>query len=124
MVCIQDLISLLEAKLAHRFKAQHQAEIDQLNVQIEQLKYANDVQIAQLWKTISTANADGDISKQYLLPRSCYEILVADPTVISDNYYIDPDGTGVGDDPVQVFCDMTTGNTNEQIYIKIMNLLI
>ena len=94
--------------MADRFKAQHQAEIDQLNAQLEQLKHANDVQIAQLWKTISTANTEAD-SKQYSLPRSCYEILVADPTVMSDNYYIDPDGASVGDPPVQVYCNMTTG---------------
>ena len=111
------MISLLEAKLADRFKAQHQAEIDQLNAQLEQLKHANDVQIAQLWKTISTANTEAD-SKQYSLPRSCYEILVADPTVMSDNYYIDPDGASVGDPPVQVYCNMTTGYKRPSCYFK------
>ena len=78
----------------------------------------NNVQIdaAQPLKTITSLNADAGGSKQYSLPRSCHEIRVANPIAVSENYYIDPDGAGVGDDPVQVFCDMTTGNTNEQIY--------
>jgi hypothetical protein len=25
------------------------------------------------------------------------------------NYWIDPDGQGVGDDPIFVYCDMATG---------------
>ncbi|KAK4011383.1 hypothetical protein OUZ56_020497 [Daphnia magna] len=27
-------------------------------------------------------------------------------------YWIDPDGQGVGDDPIYVFCNMTTGSTS------------
>lgn len=40
------------------------------------------------------------------IPRSCSEILYSDPLAKSGNYYIDPDGTDVGDDPIFVFCDM------------------
>ena len=49
-------------------------------------------------------------SKSYLMPRSCAEARSADPTLQSGNYYVDPDGTNVGDDPIYVYCDMSTGN--------------
>jgi len=50
------------------------------------------------------------LSKSFLMPRSCAEARSADPTLQSGNYYVDPDGTNVGDDPIYVYCDMSTGN--------------
>ena len=41
--------------------------------------------------------------------RTCTELHQADPTLNSGMYWIDPDGQGVGDDPIYVECDMTTG---------------
>ena len=38
---------------------------------------------------------------------SCYDILVGNPGITSDDYIIDPDGIG-GLDPFEVYCDMTT----------------
>ena len=49
-------------------------------------------------------------SKSYSMPRSCAEARSADPTLQSGNYYVDPDGTNVGDEPIYVYCDMQTGN--------------
>jgi hypothetical protein len=34
---------------------------------------------------------------------------VADPSLPSGMHWIDPDGEGVGDDPIYVYCDMTSG---------------
>ncbi len=42
--------------------------------------------------------------------RTCREIRAADPSLSSGMYWIDPDGQGVGDDPIYVHCDMTSGN--------------
>ena len=50
-------------------------------------------------------------SKSYSMPRSCAEAHSADPALQSGNYYVDPDGTNVGDDPIYVYCDMSTGTT-------------
>ena len=58
-------------------------------------------------------NAFGDQwTKMYLMPRSCAEARSADPSLKSGNYYVDPDGTNVGDDPIYVYCDMSTGKHN------------
>ena len=46
------------------------------------------------------------------MARSCAEARSYDPTLPSGNYYVDPDGTTVGDGPISVFCDMATGNHN------------
>jgi hypothetical protein len=42
--------------------------------------------------------------------RTCREIRAADPSASSGMYWIDPDGQGVGDDPIYVHCDMASGN--------------
>ena len=41
--------------------------------------------------------------------RSCHEMFAADRSLMSGYYWIDPDGYGAGDDPIQVYCDKKTG---------------
>jgi hypothetical protein len=43
------------------------------------------------------------------IPRTCTEARLADPTLTSGMHWIDPDGQGVGDDPIYVYCNTTTG---------------
>ena len=47
--------------------------------------------------------------KSNVMPRSCAEARSSNPTLKSGDYYVDPDGTNIGDDPISVFCDMATG---------------
>jgi hypothetical protein len=43
------------------------------------------------------------------IPRTCRELHASDPSLPSGMHWIDPDGQGVGDDPIYVYCDMTSG---------------
>ena len=43
------------------------------------------------------------------IPRTCREFRAANPSIASGMQWIDPDGQGIGDDPIYVFCDMSTG---------------
>ncbi|XP_046457504.1 contactin-associated protein-like 2 [Daphnia pulex] len=43
--------------------------------------------------------------------RTCSEARAADPSLTMGMHWIDPDGQGVGDDPIFVYCDMATGKT-------------
>ena len=45
------------------------------------------------------------------VPRTCREARSGDPTLNSGMYWIDPDGQGVGDGPIYVYCDMNSGKT-------------
>ena len=36
-------------------------------------------------------------------------MFVADASLMSGRYWIDPDGNGAGDDPIQVACEKTRG---------------
>ena len=56
------------------------------------------------------------------MPRSCQEALVIDSEMLSGNYYIDPDGTNIGDDPIYVYCNASTGTA--AAYIPIINYRI
>ncbi|XP_046648260.1 uncharacterized protein LOC124338218 isoform X1 [Daphnia pulicaria] len=44
--------------------------------------------------------------------RTCSEARTVDPSLATGMYWIDPDGEGVGDDPIYVSCDMATGKTS------------
>ena len=41
--------------------------------------------------------------------RTCRELLMTNPSLPSGMQWIDPDGQGVGDDPIYAYCDMTSG---------------
>ena len=57
-----------------------------------------------------TLNDQPKIRKSVSFPRTCRELRAADPSLSSGMHWIDPDGQGVGDDPIYVYCDMATGN--------------
>ncbi len=48
-------------------------------------------------------------AEKILFPRTCREIRAAQPWLSSGMHWIDPDGQGVGDDPIFVYCNMTKG---------------
>ena len=50
------------------------------------------------------------------IPRTCQELRAANPSLPSGMQWIDPDGQGVGDDPINVYCNMTTGIKNKNVY--------
>ncbi|XP_046635066.1 uncharacterized protein LOC124314087 [Daphnia pulicaria] len=52
------------------------------------------------------------VRKQYQTPKTCLEALTADPSLESGMYFIDPDGHGMGDEPIYVYCNMTTGSSS------------
>jgi hypothetical protein len=47
--------------------------------------------------------------KSATMTRTCREARLSNPTLTSGMYWIDPDGQGVGDDPISVYCDMNSG---------------
>ena len=47
--------------------------------------------------------------RQNAVHRTCNEVRAFDISLSSGMYWIDPDGKDFGDDPINVFCNMTTG---------------
>jgi hypothetical protein len=43
------------------------------------------------------------------IPRTCRELRAVNPSLASGMQFIDPDGQGIGDDPIYVYCDMSSG---------------
>ena len=52
-------------------------------------------------------------------PKNCEEIKLKDSTKESGMYWIDPDGHGIGDDPIYVFCNMTSGKKKRCLLINL-----
>ena len=71
-------------------------------------------QLAAVEKELTLANSaestDAHGNRQTAIYRTCHEARAADSSFKSGMYWIDPDGKGVGDEPIRVHCNMTTGN--------------
>ena len=59
--------------------------------------------------TVVSLNGIGN-RQANVIYRTCHEAHAADSSLKSGTHWIDPDGKGVGDDPIRVHCNMTTGN--------------
>ena len=96
------LVNQHELKInSHEMKINsQQEEIDQLKRKLELEKKNN--QLIQ---------AGYDVTNRDFLPRSCFEIKATNPNAQSGVYSIDPDGQIGADQPIQVYCDMTTRNS-------------
>ncbi len=51
------------------------------------------------------------------IPRTCRELRAINPSLASGMQFIDPDGQGLGDDPIYVYCDMSTGKFSSFSFI-------
>ncbi len=58
------------------------------------------------------------LENKAVVPRTCEDVLSLDPTSTSGYYYIDPDGSGSGDAPIYVYCDM---NSSKRTFIASLN---
>ncbi len=56
-----------------------------------------------------TTEIDFQPTTNVAILRTCHETRASDPSLTSGMYWIDPDGQGVGDEPIYVYCDMVTG---------------
>ena len=79
-----------------------QMEIDQLKKKYSELEEKNHQLI------LASAIQKDDVASRDFLPRSCFELKATNPTAQSGVYSIDPDGQIGADQPIQVYCDMTT----------------
>jgi hypothetical protein len=62
-----------------------------------------------LEKGISRNVETNEYYKRNAAPRTCGEVFATNPLLDSGMYWIDPDGQGVGDNAINVYCNMTTG---------------
>jgi hypothetical protein len=96
---LESKVVQLEAKVVQlEEKVQHQ----------ESLLIALQIQQPISSKSVSATTQPS--GKNYVL-RTCRETRAAEPSLGSGMYWVDPDGQGVGDDPIYVYCNMATGST-------------
>ena len=82
----------------------HEAEIQELQQIVAAMKERID---AIQEEKISPVEPKS--SSTAAIARTCEELRTADQSLVSDMYWIDPDGHGTGDAPIHVFCNMTSG---------------
>ncbi|XP_046632837.1 uncharacterized protein LOC124312378 [Daphnia pulicaria] len=56
-------------------------------------------------------NSEHPPLSQNALPRTCQAARAANSFLTSGLYWIDPDGSATGDEPIRVYCNMNTGST-------------
>jgi len=88
--------------------AEHELKITSQQIEIDQLKHKNS-DLEEKYHQLIRAK-EGDVASRELMPRSCFEIKATNPTAQSRVYSIDPDGQIGADEPILVYCNMTTRN--------------
>ena len=84
---------------------------DQMASLIRALQHANDQETKPIPNNLTLIDQlviDGRMNGAPF--RTCHETRLSDLTLGSGMYWIDPDGQGMGDDPIYVYCDMETGS--------------
>ncbi|KAI9557797.1 hypothetical protein GHT06_014546 [Daphnia sinensis] len=98
-----------------KIKEQLEAKIVDLETKVGQLEAIVEKQdslLAVLKKGHKPLKENIDINqhrRQNATLRTCHEIHVANPSYPSGMYWIDPDGQGIGDPPIHVYCGMEEG---------------
>ena len=88
--------------------------LEELEVKVTRLEekdLQHELLIKELLKEreIVSAIDEQSVGRSVSFPRTCRELRASDPTLTSGMQWIDPDGQGVGDDPIFVYCDMAKG---------------
>ena len=91
--------------------AEHELKIKSQQIEIDQLKRKNCELEEKNQQFILAGAKKDDVASRDFLPRSCFEIKATNPSAQSGNYSIDPDGQIGADQPILVYCNMTTGNS-------------
>ena len=130
-VKVKDLLAVKDARLEElESKVTHLEELKSKVTRLEETVQKQETMIIALQqKEIAIGSAEfipshlalnGQIGKGVSFPRTCRELRAWDPTLTSGMHWIDPDGQGVGDAPIYVYCDMTKGiNSLFMFYLKI-----
>ena len=99
-------------------------EIEGLNKRMETKLEENEKKIRELSKVkeLEESLLDLESIMKSLLRngihfKTCADLRATNPFLQSGMYWIDPDGQGIGDDPIRVFCDMTNG-TVQHFYLN------
>jgi hypothetical protein len=75
------------------------------------LQFSNQADTPIDSKEISNYQTETKSSSRAGITRTCQELRADNPSLPSGMQWIDPDGQGVGDNPIYVYCDMATGIT-------------
>ena len=86
-------------------------ELELKMIRLEEKELEQELLIKELQKEreIGPSIRERLVGRSVSFPRTCRELRASDPTLTSGMHWIDPDGQGVGDDPIYVYCDMTKG---------------
>ena len=95
-------------------------ELEARNAQLEiKVQEQENILISLMVQTNQSETIDKSISSHHHsaiqsrgksgTARTCRELLMTNPSLPSGMQWIDPDGQGVGDDPIYAYCDMTSG---------------
>ena len=102
---IKDILAAKDARLEElELKMIRMEELELKVIRLEEI-----IDSQREKEKIVSAVDERSVGRSVSFPRTCRELRAADPTLITGMHWIDPDGQGVGDDPIYVLCDMVTG---------------
>ena len=100
----------LESKITRL--EQLESKVTQLEGKVTRLEQKKQLQQELLMeklkkdREISSSIGENSVGKSVFFPRICRELRASDPSLDSGMNWVNPDGQGVGDDPIYVYCNM------------------
>ena len=114
MLILGAIQEILNSKMTHL-----EAKVARLEVLEIEVQHIKSILIHlppsdQFKATSVTEKMDSGIGgRNNAILRTCRETRAANPFLTSGMHWIDPDGQGVGDDPIYVYCNMSSGKKND-----------
>lgn len=87
-------------------------KVSQLEHKVEHLEFllvAQKQEKQQVIKDAKSVEIGNKLTAMDSTYRTCQEMYDQDPTLVSDWYWIDPDGQAFGDSAIHVYCDVASG---------------
>ena len=120
---IKEGLAAKDARLEElELKVTHLEDLKSKVIRLEEKDLQQELLIKELLKEreVLTAIGERSVGRSVSFPRTCRELRASDPTLTSGMHWIDPDGQGVGDDPIYVYCNMATGKFVVKTYCYYM----
>lgn len=103
---LEEKVTVLEARNAQLETQVKEQETILISVLVQTRDHSESGSLKSIFKNREAAIRSTGKSG---ISRTCRELRAADPTLSSGMQWIDPDGQGVGEDPIYVHCNMTSG---------------
>ncbi|EFX71096.1 hypothetical protein DAPPUDRAFT_327477 [Daphnia pulex] len=108
---IKEILAVIRETKWEAKVTQLETKVTRLEAKVKNQESFNEKQTNLKTSLSNRPHLESQLAGKSAIFRTCDESRSANPSLSSGMQWIDPDGQGIGDDPIYVYCDMTTRST-------------